>query len=109
MATKKMGMLLEAEVAPNGKARFEKRYLTATGIAVSPGSPEHFQCQGNKWGAELRAYFNDHAMATVLKASGVHVEGPRRGYKSGEYRYRFNNNKLWWSLVEGQGLRLGLN
>ena len=109
MATKKIGLLLEAEVAPGGKARFEKRYQAATGITVSPGAPEHYQTQDNKWGAELRVYFNDSAMATALKALGVHVEGPRKGYKSGEYRYRFNDNKLWWKLVEDQGLRLGLN
>ena len=109
MATKKIGLLLEAEVAPTGKTRFEKRYHAATGIAVSPGAPEHYQNQSNKWGAELRVYFNDHAMAMALKASGVHGEGPRRGYKSGEYKYRFNDNKLWWKLVEDQGLKLGLN
>lgn len=109
MAAKKIDLLLEAEVAPGGRARFEKRYQAATGIAVSPGAPEHYQSQSNKWGAELRVYFNDPAMAAVLKASGIHVEGPRRGYKSGEYRYRFNASKLWWKLVEDQGLRLGLN
>jgi hypothetical protein len=109
MATKKIGLLLEAEVAPSGKSRFEKRYQSATGITVSPGVPEHYQSQGNKWGAELRVYFNDSAMATALRASGFHVEGPRRGYKSGEYKYRINDSKLWWKLVEHQGLRLGLN
>ncbi len=60
-------------------------------------------------GTELRVYFNGHAMATALKASVVHVEGPRKGYISGECRYRFNDNKLWWKLVENEGLRLGLN
>lgn len=106
---KKIGLLLEAEVAPSAKTRFERRYQAATGTAVSPGSPEHYQSQSNKWGAELRVYFNAPAMAAALKASGVHVEGPRRGYKSGEYKYRFNDNKLWWKLVEDQGMRLGLN
>ncbi len=109
MATKKLGLLLEAEVAPSGKTRFENRYQAATGYAVSPGNPEHYQSQSNKWGAELRVYFNDDAMATTLKAYGVHVEGPRKGYKAGQYRYRFNDNKLWWKLVENQSLRLGLN
>ena len=109
MGTKKIGVLLEAEVAPSGKARFEKRYQAATGSAVSPGMPEHYQSQKNKWGAELRVYFNDPAMAMVLKASGVNVEGPRRGYKSGEYKYRFNDSRRWWKLVEDEGLRLGLN
>ena len=110
MATKKkLGLLLAAEVAPRGQTRFENRYQAATGTVVSPGTPEYYQTQSNKWGAELRVYFNDHAMATAMKASGVHVEGPRRGYKSGEYKYRFNDNRLWWKLVEEQGLRLGLN
>lgn len=109
MATKRIGLLLEAEVAPRSTARFESRYQAATGIAVSPGTPEHYQEQSNKWGTELRGYFNDHGMAAALKASGIHVEGPRRGYKSGEYRYRFNDNRLWWKLVEDQGLLLGLN
>lgn len=58
MATKKIGLLLEAEVAPSGNTRFQKRYLAATGTAVSPGAPEYYQSQNNKWGAELRAYFN---------------------------------------------------
>lgn len=109
MATRKIGLLLEAEVAPGAKARFEKRYQAATGIAVSPGAPEWYQSQSNKWGAELRGYFNDPAMAAALQAYGVHVEGPRSGYKSGEYSYRFNDSKLWWKLVEDQGMRLGLN
>lgn len=109
MATKKTGLLLEAEVALGGRARFEKRYQAATGVAVSPGAPEYYQAQSNKWGAELRGYFNDPAMAAALKAFGIHVEGPRTGYKSGEFMYRFNDNGLWWKLVEGQGMRLGLN
>jgi hypothetical protein len=109
MAKKKIGLLLEAEVAPAGKTKFEKRYQAATGRAVSAGKPEHYQSQGNKWGAELRGYFNDAAMAKTLKASGMTVEGPRTGYKSGEFKYRFNNSKLWWKLVEEEGLRLGLN
>jgi len=105
----KLGVLIEAEVAPASKARFEKRYIAATGIAVSPGSPVHYQAQPNKWGAELRAYFNDAGMAALLDAKGVHVEYRRSGYKAGEYRYRINDNKLWWKLVEGYGLRLGVN
>ena len=105
----KFSLLLEAEVALSGQSRFEKRYKAATGVAVSPGSPPHYQNQPNKWGAELRVYFNDHGMAVSLRASGVYVESGRTGYKAGEYRYRFSDNRLWWKLVEDQGLRLGLN
>jgi hypothetical protein len=101
------GLLLEAEVAPSARARFESRYLAATGVAVTPGNPRHYQNQPDKWGAELRVYFNDPGMAAVLHAKGVHVESNRRGYKSGEYRFRFNDNKLWWKLVVDYGLRLG--
>lgn len=103
------GLLLEAEVPPKAQARFDKRYQATTRVDVSPGSPKHYQNQPNKRAAELRVYFNDPGMAVSLEALGVHVEYPRRGYKAGEYRYRFNNNKLWWKLVEVYGLRLGLN
>lgn len=109
MAIKKLRLMLEAEVAPNGQTRFEKRYKAATRRTVLPGKPQHYQSQPNKWGAELRVYFNDQNLADMLEAKGVRVEGPRKGYKAGEYRYRVNDNKLWWNLVEKQGKRLGLN
>jgi hypothetical protein len=103
------GLLLEAEVAPSAQARFEKSYKTATRQTVSPGHPEHYQNQPNKWGSELRVYFNDPGMAASLEASGVHVEHRQKGYKAGEYRYRFNDNGLWWKLVKDYGMRLGPN
>lgn len=105
----KCGLLLEAEVAPRSQSRFEKRYQTAVGVAVSPGSPKHYQSQPNKWGAELRVYFNDPGMAVSLEANGVYVEYRRRGYMAGKYSYRFSDNKLWWKLVEVYDLRLGMN
>lgn len=104
-----LGLLLEAEVQPHGQSRFEKRYFDATGVAVSPGSPVHYQNQNNKWGMELRVYFNEKAIAASLSAMGLNVEKSRDGYRSGEYIYRVNNNKFWWNLVEISGLRLGLN
>lgn len=90
------GLLLEAEVPPKGQSRFEKRYKAATQLAVTPGNPKYYQNQPDRWGAELRVYFNDHGMAAALAAMGVHVEHPLKAYKSGKYRYRFNKNKLWW-------------
>ncbi|HEX8524643.1 MAG TPA: hypothetical protein VF669_20470 [Tepidisphaeraceae bacterium] len=105
----KFGVLLQAEVASGGQTKFESRYRKATGVVVTPGSPQHYQDQPNKWGAELRVYFNDPAMAVSLEALNIHVEYPRRGYMAGKYRYRFNDNKLWWKLVESYGLRLGVN
>jgi hypothetical protein len=101
------GLLLQAEVAPGGQSAFEQRYLAATSRNISPGSPRHYQAQMNKWGAELRVYFDDPGMAVSLAASGLPVEYGRRGYLAGKYRYRVNNNEFWWALVENHGLRLG--
>jgi hypothetical protein len=103
------GLLLEAEVAPGAQSRFEKRYLAATKQVVSPGAPQHYQTQGNKWGAELRVYFNDPGMAVSLAAKGLHVEHNRKGYLSGSYLFRVNDNKFFWKLVEDYGLHLGSN
>lgn len=105
----KLGILLEAEVARRSQPRFEHRYAAATGTHVKPGNPESYQNQPNKWGSELRVYFNDDGMRIVLEAKGVHVESRRTGYKSDQYRYRVSDNKLWWALVENNGLRLGVN
>lgn len=105
----KYGLLLQAEVARAGQPKFEKEYKAATGRAVRPGKSQHYQDQPNKWGRELRVYFNDPGMAVSLEAVGVHVEYPRRGYMAGAYRYRFNNSKVWWKLVKDYGLRLGAN
>ena len=104
-----MSILLEAEVAPGSQAKFEERYLAATGVTVSPGAPVYYQSQANKWGPELRVYFNDIELARSLMARGLNVEEGRDGYRSGEYRFRVNNNEYWWSLVEIDGLRLGPN
>lgn len=108
-SVKKFGLLLEAEVAPSGQAKFQKRYKAATNQAVTPKNSTYYKSQPNKWGAELRIYFNDHGMALALQANGFHVEYRRAGYRVGEYRYRLNDSELWWTLVEDYGLRLGAN
>lgn len=106
---KNLPLLLEAEVAPASQTNFEERYKTITGIQVKPSNPPSYQDQDNKWGAELRGYFNDDNFYKFLKEKeNISVEFPRNGYKSGKYKYRFNNNNLWWELVQ-IGFRLGLN
>jgi uncharacterized protein YutD len=104
-----MELLLEAEVVESNRDVFEERYFKATGIELQPS--EHYQIQPNKWGIELRGYFNDDNLAKELNKK-IHVEGvenQRSGYRSVEYKYRFNDVELWWKLVENHGLRLGLN
>jgi hypothetical protein len=102
-------VLLEAEVASTKHSEFEERYSRATGQTVSPGRPSHYQDQPNKWGAELRVYFNDADLAAKLSARGMNVENRVTGYLSGAYAYRVNDNDYWWQLVERDGLRLGRN
>lgn len=102
-------ILLEAEVSPKGQNSFERRYFRASGITITPGNPAYYQSQTNKWGAELRIYFNDPSVAVMLHALGIHVEDQRSGYKSGAYRFRSSKNSLWWTLVEAHSFRLGLN
>lgn len=109
MAISYNGFLLQAEVAPSRQPAFEARYQAATGDAVSPGHPQDYQSQENKWGAELRVYFNDPAILPTLNSKGIPYEARRDGYLSGSYMYRANNNDWWWELVEQNGLRLGIN
>ena len=103
------GMHLEAEVAANGLDRFEARYLAATGIDVSPGREPFYQEQNNKWGAELRIYFNDSNLASQLKAVGLNVEHRNAGYLTDKYKFRVSDNDLWWEFVEKHGATLGEN
>lgn len=103
------GILLEAEVSPRVQGRFEHRYQAATGQAVTPGNPVHYQNQPNKWGEEARIYFNDPGMAVALAVEGYHVENSLKAYQGQNYRFRVNSKKLWWALVESQGLRLGVS
>jgi hypothetical protein len=100
-------VLLEAEVASSGLTRFSDRYYAATGRRVSSGSTPNFQKQSNKWGAELRIYFDSPKVATELAAHGIHVE-EWRPYR-GEYQFRINSGEMWWDLVENYGYRLGKN
>lgn len=104
-----LGVLLQAEVAPGQQREFEHHYQAVTGVAVTPGNPSHYQSQPNKWGSELRVYFNDKSLVSNIESLGVNVEGPRNGYMSNQYSFRFNDNDLWWALVEHHGLRLGPN
>lgn len=58
---------------------------------------------------ELRVYFNDDVMKDRMARQGANVELNQTGYLSEKYRYRVNDNELWWQLVERDGLRLGQN
>ena len=56
----------------------------------------------NKWGLELRCYFDDRAgFPAVVKITS------NRAYRS-EYSYRFNDVDIIWELFD-LGYRIGLN
>ena len=99
--------LLEVEVSPSRQTDFTERYRAATGTVVAPGDPPEFQVQNNKWGIECRIYFNSDVVAHGFRSMGIHVE-EEMPYRS-NYRYRVNDGKLWWTLVESYGFRLGVN
>jgi len=98
---------LEAEVAPKVQSGFQQRYRDATGVNVTPGNPPEYQSQPNKRAAECRIYFNSHVIACAATSLGLSVKTGHT-YKN-QYRYRINNNDLWWELVEQYGFRLGVN
>ena len=100
-------VLLEAEVASSSMTRFANRYEAATGVPVSAGSPPELQLQHNKWGAECRIYFDSETVADAVGGLGLHVEEGRPYHP--EFRYRVNNNDLWWELVETFDFELGSN
>ena len=101
------GLLLEAEVSPRVQAKFEQRYFAATNQVISPGNPVYYQNQPNKFGAELRVYFNDPALAVAIEMLGFPVENSLKAYQGANYRFRVNRKGFWWPLVELHGMRLG--
>jgi len=98
---------LEAEVSQKYRERFQKEYTTLTGSIPQPGTESYHEMHPGKWGRELRIYFNaDQRVVGMLRSLGFHVE-EEQPYRT-EYRYRINNNKIWWKLVEA-GFKLGDN
>lgn len=99
-------VVLEVEVKPAAAARFESRYQNITG--KPPVIGEGYQHQPNKWGLEVRVYFNSKVdMSHEFTTINVHVEEGERPYRD-RWDYRLNDSDFFWSLVEA-GYRLGEN
>jgi len=99
--------LLDAEVAFAKLGEFQNRFLEATGVSVTPGNPPEFMSQRNKWGTECRIYFNSEEAVAWADTHDIRVEmdQPFRAV----FKYRINNNDLWWELVRDYEARLGRN
>lgn len=99
-------VVLEAEVNPGAAARFEARYRSITGSSPTVG--DGYQHQPNKWGLEVRVYFNsEEDMSDDFSDIDVYVEQGDRPYRK-RWKYRLNDREFFWSLVEA-GYRLGEN
>lgn len=105
---KSADLRLEAEVNPNRQKYFENKYSNVLGSKPIAGETNGYQLQPNKWGVELRIYFNaTQGTVDMLRALGFHIE-QGKPYQT-KYEYRINNNDLWWKLVEDFGYKLGDN
>jgi len=88
---------LDAETHPRSQNSFEERYVQLTGIQPTEDNHNYYvwDQNTNKWGIELRIYFNgsDHipALLTEMTVSA------RPGFG---YNMRVNNNDFIWRLIE---------
>lgn len=99
-------VVLEVEVNPNAADRFETRYQAITGTLPELGNG--YQHQENKWGLEVRVYFNSEVdMSDEFTTIDVHVEQANRPYRK-RWVYRVNDREFFWALVDA-GYRLGEN
>jgi len=99
-------VFLEAEANPSSASRFERKYQDVAGSAPVRG--DGYQHQRNKWGTEVRVYFNcDSDLSTDFSNEDVYVERGRRPYRK-QWRYRTNDREFFWALVNA-GYRLGAN
>lgn len=99
-------VFLEVEVPQEKAHSFDTEYLKITGTmpVLGPG----YKYQSNKWGREVRVYFNAEAeLLDDLASIDVYVEQRERPYQT--YRtYRINDRDFFWSLIRA-GYRLGEN
>lgn len=99
-------IFLEVEVNPDSADTFESKYLDITDQRPVLGSS--YQHQRNKWGCEVRVYFNSEPeLLDDLASADVHVEQGERPYRS-RWSYRINDRDFFWSLIHA-GYRLGEN
>lgn len=99
-------VFLEVEVPSKRSRSFEQRYEAITGVAPTIGNG--YQIQENKWGLEVRVYFNcEEDLEDEFTSVDVHVERGGRPYKANRI-YRVNDREFFWALVNN-GYRLGEN
>lgn len=102
----KQKIFIDVEATEIKMNEFIKKYnqIYSTSITITD---DGICLLGNvdKWGVELRIYFND--------LSGLPNEWDKRkyrnrNYRSGEFNYRLDDNKLIWYLFDN-GYQIGYN
>lgn len=97
-------VFIEAEAKESRIRNFIREYNSrySTSISVSDEGIIALDEDANKWGLELRCYFDDRTGFP----SGVQTTS-NRAYRS-EYPFRFNDVDLIWELFD-LGYRIGAN
>ena len=89
---------LDIETHPNNQARVERQYMNLAQIQLIEDNANYYvwETSTNKWGAELRIYFNKNSNIPVdLEHMAV---SPR--FEDNRYNARINNNDFVWLLIK---------
>ena len=89
---------LDIETHPNGRENLESRYNTLAGEILQEDNINYYVWDEdtNKWGAELRIYFNGNLETMPAQLASMRVSSrPRSGHNN-----RVNNNDFIWRLIE---------
>lgn len=104
LSSPKRATKLDIETHPRRRQSLERRYSQATGQIPVVDNANYYvwEPSTNKWGAELRIYFNGNRSTMPAALQEIRV-APRPGFG---YEHRVNNNDFVWDLID-YGFLLG--
>lgn len=104
LASPQRATKLDIETHPRRRQSLEHRYSQATGQVPVVDNSNYYvwEPSTNKWGAELRIYFNGN-LSTMPSALQEMRVASRPGFG---YEHRINNNDFIWDLID-YGFLLG--
>lgn len=104
LASQIRGTKLDIETHPSRRESLEAQYITITGEVLHEDNINYYVWDEdtNKWGAELRIYFNGN-LTTMPTTLG---DLRRTSIPSDKYENRVNKNALIWRLI-ACGFRVG--
>lgn len=102
---KKSDCLIEAEVRESDVSKFKSKYKTLTGVDLSTSSHFYKIPDKDKWGIELRLYYNSDGN-TPSSVLSISTKSNRAGFE--QYNKRLNSNEVIYKLFEN-GFVIGVN